>query len=142
MRPYPVGLLVNGVGPVVANDAYAPPRVWEVFEKDAYHSPRVVWGREVNLLLLGLTHQIGAAYDASGRLRDRSLEPYVRVLNDALQRTLAAVNASGLKHNELWSYRIEGERLIPTRYGTSSDVQLWSTTDLAVQFALSRLPRP
>ncbi len=142
MRPYPVGLLVNGLGPVVANDAYASPRVWETFGKDAYHSPRVVWGREVNLLLLGLTHQIGAAFDASGHLRDRSLEPYVRVLNDALQRTLAAVNASGLKHNELWSYRIEGERLIPTRYGTSSDIQLWSTTDLAVQFALSQLPRP
>jgi hypothetical protein len=142
MRPYPVGLLVNGLGPVVANDAYAPRRVWETFGKDAYHSPRVVWGREVNLLLLGLADHIAAAFDASGRLRDRSLEPYVRVLNDALQRTLAAVNASGLKHNELWSYRIEGERLIPTRYGTSSDVQLWSTTDLAVQFVLSRLPRP
>jgi hypothetical protein len=142
VRPYPIGLLINGLGPVVANDAYAPPRVWEVFGKDAYHSPRVVWGREVNLLLLGLAGQIAAAYDASGRLHDRSLEPYVRVLNDALQRTLAAVNASGLTHNELWSYRIEGERLIPTRYGTSSDIQLWSTTDLAVQFALSRLPRP
>jgi hypothetical protein len=141
MRPYPVGLLVNGLGPVVANDAYAPRHVWETFGKDAYHSPRVVWGREVNLLLLGLANQIGAAFDASGRLRDRSLEPYVRVLNDALQETLAAVNASGLKHNELWSYRIEGERVIPTRYGTSSDIQLWSTTDLAVQFALSRLPR-
>jgi hypothetical protein len=142
MRPYPVGLLVNGLGPVVANDAYAPRQVWETFGKDAYHSPRVVWGREVNLLLLGLANQIAAAFDASGQLRDRSLEPYVRVLSDALQRTLAAVNASGLKHNELWSYRIEGERLIPTRYGTSSDIQLWSTTDLAVQFALSRLPRP
>jgi hypothetical protein len=142
MRSYPTGLLVNGLGPVVANDAYAPRQVWETFGKDAYHSPRVVWGREVNLLLLGLANQIVAASDASGRLRDRSLEPYVRVLNDALQRTLAAVNASGLKHNELWSYRIEGERLIPTRYGTSSDIQLWSTTDLAVQFVLSRLPRP
>jgi hypothetical protein len=142
MRSYPTGLLVNGLGPVVANDAYAPRQVWETFGKDAYHSPRVVWGREVNLLLLGLANQIAAALDASGRLRDRSLEPYVRVLNDALQRTLAAVNASGLKHNELWSYRIEGERLIPTRYGTSSDIQLWSTTDLAVQFVLSRLPRP
>jgi hypothetical protein len=142
MRPYPVGLLVNGLGPVVANDAYAPRQIWEVFGKDAYHSPRVVWGREVNLLLLGLANQIAASLDASGRLRDRSLEPYVRVLNDALQRTLAAVNASGLKHNELWSYRIEHERLVPTRYGTSSDIQLWSTTDLAVQFALSRLPRP
>jgi len=28
------------------------------------------------------------------------------------------------------------------RYGTSSDVQLWSLTDLAVQFALDRIGRP
>jgi hypothetical protein len=51
------------------------------------------------------------------------------------------VSASGVEHSELWSYRIEEGRLLPTRYGTSSDVQLWSCTDLAVQFALSRLPR-
>ena len=54
LRPYPVGLFVPKLGPVVANDAYAPPPVWAVFDGDAYHSPRVVWGREVNLLLLGL----------------------------------------------------------------------------------------
>jgi len=28
------------------------------------------------------------------------------------------------------------------RYGTSSDVQLWSLTDLAVQFWLDRIARP
>ena len=50
-----------------------------------------------------------------------------------------AVHASGLEHNELWSYRIEGGRLRPTRYGTTSDIQLWSGTNLAVQFALARL---
>ncbi len=142
IRPYPVGLLIDRVGPVVANDTYAPRRVWEIFGGDAYHSPRVVWGREVNLLLLGLAYQISAAFDASGRLRDPALEPYVRSLSGALERTLAAVNASGVEHNELWSYRIEAGRLLPTRYGTSSDIQLWSSTDLAVQFALSRLPRP
>ena len=54
MRPYPVGLFVSNLGPVVANDAYATPRIWEAFRKDLYHSPRVVWGREVNLLLLAL----------------------------------------------------------------------------------------
>jgi hypothetical protein len=26
-------------------------------------------------------------------------------------------------------------------YGVSTDIQLWNVTDLAVQFALSRLPR-
>jgi hypothetical protein len=139
-RDYPVGLFIGGLGPVVANDAYATPNIWERFEKDPYHSPRVVWGREVNLLLLGLANRLTDAYDASGELRDPTLEPYVHTLGETLSRTLAAVTASGLEHSELWSYRIEDGRLIPTRYGTGSDVQLWSTTDLAVQYALSRLP--
>jgi hypothetical protein len=37
---------------------------------------------------------------------------------------------------------VEAGRLLPVRYGTGSDVQLWNTTDLAVQYALSRLPPP
>ena len=142
LRPYPAGLFVPRLGPLVANDAYASPAVWKTFDGDAYHSPRVVWGREVNLLLLGLADRIAASYDTAGRLREPTREPAVRSLGGALRRTLAAVGASGVEHNELWSYRIERGRLLPTRYGTSSDVQLWSCTDLAVQFALSRLPRP
>jgi len=140
MRAYPAGLLVYGLGPVVANDTYAPLRVWELFRKDTYHSPRVVWGREVNLLFLGLANQIAGAFDSAGQLRDPGLAQYVRTLDGALRRSVEAVNASGLEHNELWSYRIEGGRLLPTRYGAGSDVQLWSTTDLAVQFVLSTLP--
>jgi trehalose/maltose hydrolase-like predicted phosphorylase len=132
LRPFPVGLQVAGLGPLAANDAYAPRKVWERFREDTYHSPRVVWGREVNLLLLGFANQISAAADDSAS--------YVAALHDALRRTRAAVNASGLQHNELWSYRIEQGKLLPTRYGTSSDVQLWNSTDLAVQFVLSRLP--
>jgi hypothetical protein len=134
LRPYPVGLFVAGLGPVVANDAYAPRQVWDAFAKDAYHGPRVVWGREVNLLLLGLAATVG-------RVSDPAVRPNVARAADALHRTLDAVRASGLEHSELWSYRIEGGRLQPTRYGTGSDVQLWSSTDLAVQFLLSRLPR-
>jgi hypothetical protein len=72
VRPYPVGLFVDGLGPVVVNDAYASPTVQQRFRDDLYHSPRVVWGREVNLLLLGLALQIEAAYDESRRLRDES----------------------------------------------------------------------
>jgi len=141
MRNYPVGLFVDGLGPVVANDAFAPPQVWDAFRREPYHSPRVVWGREVNLFLLGVAGRISAEAEASGRLADPALASNVRHLRTSLERVLAAVSASGVQHNELWSYRIEGGRLLPTRYGTSSDVQLWSTTDLAVQFALSHLPR-
>ena len=46
------------------------------------------------------------------------------------------MDRSGLRHAELWSYTIENGRLVPSRYGTSSDVQLWSLTDLAVQYLL------
>jgi hypothetical protein len=74
----------------------------------------------VNLLLLGLANLSGS--DAKS----------------ALSRALRAVEGSGLGYNELWSYRIEKGRLLPVRYGTSSDVQLWNTTDLAVEFVLSR----
>src|SRR6267142_5431712 len=54
LLPYPVGLFIDGVGLAVANDAYASPAVWQLFEHDLYHSPRVVWGREVNMLLAAL----------------------------------------------------------------------------------------
>ncbi|MFL5517076.1 MAG: hypothetical protein ACJ8DJ_13015 [Gemmatimonadales bacterium] len=127
VRPYPEGLFVAGLGPLVANDAFASPEVWRRFEQDRYHSPRVVWGREVNLLMLGLTGRIAREPAEAGPFRD------------ALRRIRAAVDSSGLRHNELWSYDIERGRLRPVRYGTSSDVQLWNSTDLAVQFALSRL---
>jgi len=141
VRQYPVGLLVDGLGPLVANDAYASPEVWRTFENDRYHSPRVVWGREVNLITLGLAHQLAAAVDAQGRPRDPAQAAYVGHLVTALRRTQAAVNASGLRQFELWSYKIENDRLQPIRYGTSSDVQLWNTTALAVQWALARLPK-
>ena len=49
-----------------------------------------------------------------------------------------AVAASGF-HSELWSYGFERGRPVPRRYGSGADVQLWSTTDLAVQYALWRL---
>ncbi|MDH3456089.1 MAG: hypothetical protein OER90_04540 [Gemmatimonadota bacterium] len=142
MRAYPAGLFVEGLGPVVVNDAFASTAVQQRFREDLYHSPRVVWGREVNLLLLGLARQIDAAYDSSGRLREESdgTRAYVEALRDALDRTLEAVEASGLGHNELWSYRIDGDALRPARYGTSSDIQLWNVTDLAVGFLLDRLP--
>jgi hypothetical protein len=141
-RPYPVGLFIDKLGPVVANDAYATPQIWDAFRKDAYHSPRVVWGREVNLLFLALARQITAAYDDAGRLRDSSQAQHVAALHATLDRSVTAVEASGLSHNELWSYRIVNGQLTPVRYGSSSDIQLWNLTNLAVQFRLSQLPKP
>ena len=131
MLPYPWGLFVNGLGPVTSNDAYASRDIWQAFRRDAYHSPTVVWGRDVNILLAGLALQAREATPGAD----------VATLRDALRRTMSAVQQSGLSHAELWSYRIEDGRLVPTRYGTSSDVQLWSLTDLAVQYLLDAATR-
>jgi hypothetical protein len=117
---YPVGLFIDGVGLAVANDAYASPQVWDMFAHDLYHSPRVVWGREVNVLLAALAP------------RNRP---------GAIDSVRSAVARSGLQYAELWSYKFEGGALRPVRYGSSSDVQLWTLTDLAVQYLLnSRRP--
>jgi len=119
LQPYPRGLFVDGLGPLVANDAYAARDVWEAFRRDRYHSPFVVWGRDVNALLAGLALQRRNGVDS------------------AIATIEAAVDRSGLRHAELWSYTIENGRLVPSRYGSSSDVQLWSLTDLAVQYLLN-----
>lgn len=132
VRPYPVGLLVDGVGPATANDAFAPAFAWRWFARDPYHGPRVVWGREVNLFLLGVANRI------AGLPRDPTLAPHEAELRGALQQVRSAVQRSGF-HSELWSYELRGGRIVPVRYGSGSDVQLWSTSDLAVAFALARL---
>ena len=122
LLPYPVGLFIDGVGLAVANDAYASPQVWDMFANDLYHSPRVVWGREVNVLLAALA------------TRNRP---------GAIDSVRSAVARSGLQYAELWSYKFVGGALRPVRYGSSSDVQLWTLTDLAVQYLLnSRRPTP
>ncbi len=120
LLPYPAGLYVDDLGPLVANDAYAARDVWEAFRRDAYHSPTVVWGRDVNILLAGLARQ---------RAHGVPVDSAVRRISDAVDR-------SGLRHAELWSYKIDHGALAPIRYGTSSDEQLWSLTDLAVQYLL------
>jgi hypothetical protein len=139
VRAYPVGLLIDRVGPVVANDAYATPTVWRAFDRDRYHSPYVVWGREVNLFLLGAAGHVSAMSAASsGGAAGQTAR--VRELRDAITKVRRAVESSGFR-SELWSYAPRGGQVVAIRYGSGADVQLWSTTDLAVQFALSRLGR-
>lgn len=128
-REYPEGLLIPAIGAVVANDAYATPAVWQAFDDDPYHGPRVVWGREVNLFLLGVaSHLPHLQRDAAG----------TELLRTAAARVRDAVAASGFR-SELWRYDFPAGRPQPMRYGSGGDVQLWSTTDLAVQYVWARL---
>ena len=71
-----------------------------------------------------------------GSPRAPHLAPYVAAVESSLEKTLDAVEASGLKTNEVWSYRIEDGRLQPIRWGASTDVQLWNLTNLVVEYRL------
>jgi len=90
-----------------------------------------VWGREVNLFLLGVAGHVSAATGHPA---------YARELREAIAKVRRTVESSGFR-SELWSYAPRGDQVVAIRYGSGADVQLWSTTDLAVQFALSRLGR-
>jgi hypothetical protein len=79
----------------------------------------------VNVLVAALARRVATGRDG--------------VSGTVLRRTLDAVARSGLKQAELWTYRIEGTAPKAVRFGTSSDVQLWNLTDIAVQFLLARL---
>lgn len=119
----------------MANDAYAAPAVCDAFVKAPYHGPRVVWGREANLFLLGVAGHIARAESGGG-----AVEPaYVSELRAALEKIRTAVEQSGFD-TELWSYGFTRGQLGAMRYGSGADIQLWSTTDLAVQYVLSRTP--
>jgi hypothetical protein len=122
--PYPVGLFVQGLGILCANDNYATEKIWERFKNDKYHSPYVVWGREMNLILLGLLKYIQRF-------------PEEKTLIDIFRKIYSQV--SNLKHTELWTYKITNEKLNPVRYATSSDIQLWNLAELAVEFYIEKL---
>jgi hypothetical protein len=90
-----------------------------------------------------------------GFLRGRSADRYVEVKGLAEHEVTADLALWPLRYVSTgdnlpvaqagltrWSYEIEGGRLLPVRYGTSSDVQFWNTTTLVVQYVLAHLPRP
>ncbi|HEX6940593.1 MAG TPA: hypothetical protein VF158_14345 [Longimicrobiales bacterium] len=139
LLPYPVGLFIDGVGVVATNDVYADRVVWEAFRRDPYHSPTTIWGREVNLLRLGLAQRIEAAERLAADPSHAAARALADELRAALQHVSDAVEASGLEHAELWSYRAADGRVEPLRYPTSTDIQLWNVTDLAVRYRLARI---
>ena len=112
VRRYPVGLLIDSVGPVVANDAYAPPvRVGRLRARPLPRTARRVGAREQPLP----ARRDAVACSDAGTAPE--LAAYRRELADAIAQVRAAVDASGF-HSELWSYELRDGRIVPVRYGS------------------------
>ena len=92
------------------------------------------------MIFLGLSKQILNAYNAQGNLKDQKLQSYVKELKDILNKLHSAVEESGLKYNELWSYQIANGKLHPQRYETTSDIQLWNITNLSSEYLMNQIP--
>jgi hypothetical protein len=129
MRPFPAGLLTDA-GMVVANPAFAPVTVQELFNNRAYHGT-VIWSWQQAMMAEGLNRQ----------LRRHDLpESVVSRLREA-QRRLWRVIAAGkaVRTSELWSWRYEdGQYHVAPFGGSDADVdesnaaQLWSTVYLSI----------
>lgn len=130
MRPFPAGLMTD-VGLLVANPAYAPASVQDLFPRSAYHGT-VVWSWQQALFAAGLKRQLSRP----------DLPPATRQTLLSAQRRLWSVIAAmkGVQSSELWSWSFQGGRYTMVPFGAggadadeSNAAQLWSTVYLAVQ---------
>jgi len=130
MRPFPLGLMTDA-GLVVANPVFADEALQQRFSRNAYHGT-VVWSWQQALLAAGLKRQLARP----------DLPPAVREHLKAARATLwHAINATkALRSSELWTWRPENERIVPSPFGASeadadesNAAQLWSTVYLAVK---------
>ncbi len=139
LRPFPAGLLTP-VGMLVANPAYAAPRLQAMFTRRQYHG-MVVWSWQQAVMAAGLARQL-ARRDISSSTRAR--------LRAAHQAVWAAIAATRTRQAaELWSWRIARGRyrIVPFRpaQGHESEanaVQLWSTVFLALRPPVGATPTP
>jgi hypothetical protein len=129
MRPFPAGLM-TGVGPVVADAAFAAPAIEVEFSKAAYHGA-VVWAWQEAVLIAGLDRQLARSDLPAG------LRPKLEAARDRLWTAVQAVGDT--RTSELWSWSFEGGRYRVEAFGAgqgdadeSNAAQLWSTVFLAL----------
>lgn len=148
---YPLGLFMPNVGILCANPIFADENLWYILDKYAYHGS-VIWNWQIALIELGLIRQIELNIEN---------ENLVRLLYTALVKIRQQIDnaekqISGLRNEELYSYRIENGSPLPTTYVgkttedttsparkiiTSCTVQLWSAAEIAVIIGLEKISR-
>lgn len=130
MRPYPAGLM-TGIGLLVANPVYAPPKLQPLFTPSAYHG-QVVWSWQQALLAAGLARQ-RARTDLPAELQVR--------LAEAQTALWTVINANkAVANSELWSWTFADGRYQVAPFGAgaadadeANAAQLWSTVFLALK---------
>jgi glycogen debranching enzyme len=128
VRPFPAGLRTS-VGLVVANPAYAPDAVKQLFTRKDYHGT-VVWSWQQAMLASGLKRQL-ARTDLPAGTR-AALKEAQRAL---WQGILAMRERSS---GELWGWQPRNGKAVLTMWDSAEGdeacaAQLWSTVYLAIK---------
>lgn len=127
MRPFPAGLM-TGVGPVVANPAYAADELEPAFGRDRYHGT-VIWSWQQALLAAGIARQLERA--------DLGSSACTALLRARARLEAAMARAYTVRGSELWSWSQADGRYVVEPFGQraadvteSNAAQLWSTVHL------------
>lgn len=136
MRPFPAGLM-TGVGPVVANPAYAADDLEPEFGRDRYHGT-VIWSWQQAVLATGIARQLERA--------DLTASACAALLRAREHLDSAMARAHAVRGSELWSWSQNDGRYIVEPFGQragdvteSNAAQLWSTVHLYTPYG--QLPR-
>ncbi len=128
IAPFPSGLMTDA-GMLVANPAYAGSGRAAMFDNTRYHGT-VIWSWQQGLLKAGIRCQL-ARTNLSARTR-----ALLEEANEAI--SLAIEQTWSMQGSELWSWRMEGGKIVPQPYGQavgheteSNAAQLWSAIALA-----------
>ena len=128
IMPFPAGLMTDA-GMLVANPAYAGAERAAIFGNSRYHGT-VIWSWQQGLLRAGIRCQL-----ARTDLSDSTLDLLAK--SDAAI-SLAIEQTQSMQGTELWSWRMEGGKIVPQPYGQavgheteSNAAQLWSAIALA-----------
>ena len=125
---FPAGLMTDA-GMLVANPAFAGSGRAAMFDNTRYHGT-VIWSWQQGLLKAGIRCQLARADLSAGT---RAL---LQKANAAI--SLAIERTRSMQGSELWSWRMEGAKIVPQPYGQaagheteSNAAQLWSAVALA-----------
>lgn len=128
IAPFPSGLMTDA-GLLVANPAYAGPGRAAMFDNTRYHGT-VIWSWQQGLLKAGIRCQL-ARTNLSASTRALLVEANAAI-------SLAIEQTRSMQGSELWSWRMEGGKIVPQPYGQaagheteSNAAQLWSAIALA-----------
>ncbi|CAJ0951933.1 unnamed protein product, partial [Mesorhabditis belari] len=141
MKPFPRGLMMDGVGLLIANPAYDYDNQtnWDTFSRKAYHGS-CVWAFQQSMLLMGIDRQLNlCSLDTKPDwCNDQSVVSSLKLAQCNLWTVITQNPLAGTEETWSWDYDNDSSKFViktPSELSSkameSDAVQLWSFVLLA-----------